>query len=159
MRRAGVPDHARVLRRWRELIAAGAAEVDDPAMFLVALRDVRLRDAMMFTLIPGSGRTPELVLSGEVLKPGDDLWGHRPDDDLVGRGRRLLAALVRVAPPGDRAEVLSILAWLAWWCNDAVRCRLLVDLALTDRPEHRLARLVLQLHAAGIPPTWWHEPA
>lgn len=155
---AVVPDRARALRRWRELIATGAAEVDDPAAFLVALRDVRLRDAVMLTLIPGSGQAPELVLSGEVVMPGAGLWDLRPDDDLVERGRRLLAGLVRVAPPGERVEALSILAWLAWWCNYAVRCRLLVDLALTDCPEHRLARLMFQVHAAGIPPTWWHEP-
>jgi hypothetical protein len=143
------------LRRWRESLAAGDDDPPDPARLLVALRDVRLRDAVMFTLIPGSGLIPEMVLAGDPLAVDELLWDHRPDDELVERGRRLLASLVRVAPAGERAEALAVLAWLAWWVNDAARCRLLTDLALRDRPEHRLARLVAQLLMAGVPPTWW----
>lgn len=152
--RVRAPDPETVLRDWRELLGAGAVEPPEPARLLVAMRNVRLRDAVMFTLIPGSGLIPERVLAGDVLRVEDQLWGNRPDDELVERGRRLLAALARVAPPGERAEALAVLAWLAWWCNNAARCRLLSDLALADRPEHRLAQLVAQLLAAGIPPTW-----
>ncbi|HET9658612.1 MAG TPA: DUF4192 domain-containing protein [Kineosporiaceae bacterium] len=143
-----------VLARWRELVAAGAAHPDRPAELLAGLRDVRLRDAVMFTLVPGSGLLPEQVVAGQVVASGDRIWELHPDHDLVERGRRLLAALARVAPAGDRAEVLSVLAWLAWWCCDAVRSRLLAGLALADRPGHRLSSLVAQLLAAGIPPTW-----
>lgn len=157
LRQVGAPDLVEVLRVWREQVAAGADEPADPARLLVALHDVRLRDAVMFTLIPGSGLIPEQILAGDTLSTGDLLWDNRPDDDLAERGRRLLAAVVRVAPQGERAEALAVLAWLAWWCNDAARCRLLTDLALTDHPEHRLARLVLQLLVAGVPPTWCPE--
>jgi hypothetical protein len=157
LKQGGIPDLAEVLRAWREQVAAGADEPADPARLLVALRDVRLRDAVMFTLIPGSGLIPEQLLAGDALAIGELLWDHRPDDDLADRGRRLLAAVVRVAPPGERAEALAVLAWLAWWCNEAARCRLLTDLALADRPEHRLARLVSQLLVAGVPPTWCLE--
>lgn len=148
-------DLPRQLRLWREALAAGAQEPAEPARLLVALRDVRLRDAVMFTLIPGSGVVPERVLGGDPGAADELLWDPRPDDDLLERGRRLLAALVRMAPPGDRVEVLAILAWLAWWANDAARCRLLTELALRDRPDHRLSLLVDQLLAAGISPTWW----
>jgi hypothetical protein len=157
LRQVGAVDLVEVLRVWREQVASGADEPADPARLLVALHDVRLRDAVMFTLIPGSGLIPEQILAGDTLGAGDLLWDHRPDDDLAERGRRLLAAVVRVAPQGERAEALAVLAWLAWWCNDAARCRLLTDLALTDHPEHRLARLVFQLLVAGVPPTWCPE--
>lgn len=152
--RVGPVDPVRELSTWREQLAAGASGPADPARLLVALRDTRLRDAVMITLIPGSGLLPEALLAGGPMTAVEDLWERRPDDDLAERGRRLLAALARVAPVGERAEVLSVLAWLAWWLNEAARCRLLVDLALTDRPEHRLAGLVAQLLAGGIPPTW-----
>jgi Domain of unknown function (DUF4192) len=160
LRRMPEPDLGQVLRGWREQLAGGADEPGDPAELLVAMRHVLLRDAVMFTLIPGSGLMPEAVLNGDLEQAEADAapWNHPPDDDLAERGRRLLAALARVAPPGDRAEPLALLAWLAWWCNDTVRCRLLVDLALADRPGHRLARLVAQLHAAAVPPTWWRLP-
>lgn len=155
--RAAGTDPADQLRHWREALAAGADEPSDPAGLLVALRNVLLRDAVMFTLIPGSGLIPEQVLAGDTLAAGELLWDHRPDEELVERGRRLLAALVRMAPAGERAEALAVLAWLAWWGNDAVRCRLLADLALQDRSGHRLAQLVAQLHVAGVPPTWLPE--
>jgi len=161
LRQAGAPDPVQALRRWRQLLAEGVPEPPEPARMLAALRHVRLRDAVMFTLIPGAGLFPERVLAGEPveLTTSDDPWTNRPDDELAERGRRVLAGLARVAPPGERAEALAVLAWLAWWCNDPARCRLLVDLALADRPDHRLAALVAQLHAAGVPPTWWQESA
>jgi hypothetical protein len=160
LRRVPVPDLSQVLRAWREQLACGAAVPRDPAVLLVALRQVQLRDAVLFTLVPGSGRMPEAVLAGELKQVEADArpWQTPPDDELAERGRRLLAALARLAPPGDRAEALALLAWLAWWCNDAARCRLLVDLALADQSGHRLARLVGQLHAAAVPPTWWRQP-
>jgi hypothetical protein len=156
--RAAPVDLAAELRRWRELLSTGAAEPLRPVPLLAGMRDVRLRDAVMFTLVPGSGLIPELAVAGELLGVDDRLWEHRPDDDLAERGRRLLASLARRAPAGDRAQVLSVMAWLAWWSCDAARSRLLTNLALADQPGHRLSMLVGQLLAAGIPPTWQPLP-
>lgn len=148
------PDVAVVLRRWRELIAAGAQQPDDPVILLRAICDHRLRDALMVSLIPGSGTAPEQLLAGGRDLACGHMLANTPDDGLADRGRRLLAALARVAPPRERAEVLAVLAWLAWWCADAARARLLVDEVLAHRPEHRLAALVAQLLACGVPPEW-----
>ena len=81
-----------------------------------------------------------------------------PDRDLVRRGARLLAAVARRAPAGDRAAPLASLAWLSWWSGDGVRARLLVARALEDDPAYSLALLVATLVDHSVPPPW-HDPA
>jgi hypothetical protein len=49
---------------------------------------------------------------------------------------------------------LAALAWAAWWLGEAARARLLCELALQDRPGHRLAALVDQLLSHALPPPW-----
>jgi len=77
-----------------------------------------------------------------------------PDAQVLERGRRVLSALARSAPPGRRAEVLALMSWAAWWQGEGGRGRLLAERALADRPGHRLAGLVLQMLAASLPPPW-----
>jgi hypothetical protein len=54
-----------------------------------------------------------------------------------------------------RGEALAVLAWMSWWRSDGgARARLLVDLALADQPDHRLAGLLAVVLAEGLPPPW-----
>lgn len=154
-------ERARLLTQWRRALDTGAQEVARPAAVLAGLTDLRLRDAVMLTLVPGSGRAAEDLLVGCPPQPAAPVLAGRPDPDLADRGQRLLASLARQAPPGRRAEPLAMLAWLAWWRAQGPRGRLLADAALADRPGHRLATLVSQLLAHGVPPEWvpLDEPA
>ncbi|WP_088320768.1 DUF4192 domain-containing protein [Kineosporia sp. R_H_3] len=141
--------------RWCADLDADAQEptrADDLLAALTADRD--LRDAVLFSLVPGGRTTALQLLEGRrpgPLGPDRDI---RPQGPLVRVGDRLLACLARRAPAGSRAEPLAALAWLAWWSGDAVRGRLLADRALQDVPGHRLAGLVHALLEGSVPPPW-----
>lgn len=141
-------------QQWRQALAAGWDEPVDGETLLQALSCLPFRDAVLLSLVPGSGTAAERVLSGQPGPDAEGLLDRQPDPDLVERGRRLLAALARTAPPGRRAEPLAVLSWLSWWSGEGARARLLSERALSDQPGHRLAGLVAQLLARGVPPTW-----
>lgn len=139
--------------RWQEMLAGGPVEAHDAVGLAVALRDVRLRDAAMVSLVPGAGAVADEILAGG--DPADwSLMGGRPEPGLLDRGREILAAAARQAPPGERAEALAVLGWAAWWSGDGARARLLVGRALHDRSNHRLSLLVDGLLREGVPPPW-----
>ena len=83
-----------------------------------------------------------------------DFTDRPPDRRAFEAARELVAAVARGAPAGERAEALAVLAWMAWWQGSGARGRLLVGLALADRPGHRLAAIVDRLLAYGVPPSW-----
>lgn len=155
------PEPAELLRRWRAALAADGTtdEAGEGHGVLVrllgpALRDGRLRDAVMVTLVPGAGRVADALLAGAGGDALDTCLRVVPDQDLLDRGVRLLAAAARVARPGRRAGALGALAWLAWWAGQGTRARLLAERALADQPGHRLALLVEGLLEMAVPPPW-----
>jgi len=156
----GGPQARALLGRWREALAEHGSDPELTDALGPALADVRVRDAVMLAVVPGSGTAPEALLdhrsslgrgSGVDL---DRLMTVPPDVVVLERARLLLAAAARGCPAGARAGVLAALAWLAWWAGDGARARLLAGLADADQPGHRLAGLVGQLLAAGVPPPW-----
>jgi hypothetical protein len=153
-------DAAAALRRWRALLetvppAAGRAEAPAQLGWLIeALQDRWLRDAVLLTLVPGSGTAPEELLAGGDDSVLDGLLDQAPDTELLERGRVLLSAVARAAPPGSRVDALALLAWMSWWAGDGARARLLAGRALADQPAHRLARLVDSLLRVGVAPEW-----
>jgi hypothetical protein len=148
-------DAASTLNRWRALLAdPTAVGTDDLAWLVEALDDHWLRDAVLLTLVPGAGTVPEEVLAGADPAVMENVFESVPDLDLLERGRVLLSAVARSAPPGRRADALALLAWAAWFAGHGSRGRLLAERALADSPTHRLARLVDQLLSLGVPPTW-----
>jgi hypothetical protein len=143
------------LSRWRELLARPAdATAADLGMIAESLPDRWFRDALLITLVPGSGTVPEEVLAGADDAVLDAVFDADPDRELLERGRVLLSAVARTAPPGFRADALALLAWAAWWSGEGARGRLLVQRALADVPSHRLAGLVDQLLLMGVAPDW-----
>ncbi len=118
-----------------------------------ALVDVRFRDAVMVSLVPGASEAASALVSGGVPDLGA-LMATPPDPALAESGHRLLAALARAADPADRVHALAVLAWLSWWTGDGVRARLLAGSAADADPDHRLAGLVRRLLAAAVPPPW-----
>lgn len=167
---AGPGDALAALARWRALTApppsgTGSAAVrpgpgHDPDLrwLEVALRAVEFRDALILTLVPGSGSAAEGLLSGPGGHAGDAasrrLLDRAPDPALLERGRVPLAHVARTAPPGHRAQALAVLAWMAWWSGAGARARLLARRALEDEPGHRMALVLDQLLLRGVPPAW-----
>lgn len=148
-------DAARALARWRGLLARPeSAGVSDLVWFGRAFEDRWLRDAVLLTLVPGVGTIPEEVLAGGDAALLEVVFDADPDDELLERGRLLLSAVARAAPPGGRADAIAMLAWAAWWQGHGPRGRLLAERALADVPDHRLAALVAQMLSLGVVPSW-----
>jgi hypothetical protein len=145
---------SQALACWRTLLAGTGPVPPDLRWLGRELESTLFRDALMLTLLPGSGSAAEDLLAGRREAFDHDLTACEPEQVLYERGRCLLAVWVKQALEGSRAPGLTVLAWMAWWRGDTVRSRLLVERALHDRPEYRLAKLVRDLLAAGIPPDW-----
>jgi hypothetical protein len=157
-------ERLRRLDLWRDLMAAQGgdlpAEVSpgDLADVCLGLEDVLFRDAVLVALAAPSGAdgvsAARAMASGRAEQAMEEVDRRAPDPEVLERGRRVLSALARSAPPGRRAEVLALMSWAAWWQGEGGRGRLLAEAALTDRPDHRLAGLVLRMLAASLPPPW-----
>jgi Domain of unknown function (DUF4192) len=153
---ASPADPAQLLRRWRLLLQRASAPdaLPDVSWLVPALQDRWLRDAVLLTMVPDCGTAPEELLAGADDAVLDGMFDRCPDPELLERGRRVLSAVARSAPSGERVDALALLAWMSWWSGDGARGRLLSTRALADGPGHRLARLVDGLLRLGVPPTW-----
>jgi hypothetical protein len=142
---------------------------------VAAVADVRVRDAVMLTAVPGSGTVPDRmaagVLDAEVARCLDHVFGvvsgdrcdgegparpgPVPDDDLARAAEGVLRHVARGAA-GTRgaAAPLSLLAWLAWWCGDGARAWVYVDHALAADPAYSLALLLATVLERALGPGW-----
>ena len=165
----GVPGQADVagwLRLWRRCLVDGAIAADAAAGLAAAMDDVLLRDAVMVTFLPDPGALPEAMLDfGKDRAATEKDWtplaeavNRPPDLQRLAATTALLAVAARSAPPGTRAPVLGCLAWVAWWAGEGARARLLVGMALADRPGYPLAMLVDEALLRATPPPWVGAP-
>lgn len=169
-------------RIWTEAFGAIGSGAAEPGISLSglsgALYDPHLRDAVMLCLLgcpqhqltrmlnEGSGAPdgtagPEQDAVGRASAGAD---GSEPDLGLLltrppaaGRlenGRAVLAGAARVAPPGERAPVLAVLALLSWYQGKTGRSRLLAERARLDFPALSLTNLVETLLHRRVPPPW-----
>ncbi|QGQ19137.1 DUF4192 family protein [Cellulomonas sp. JZ18] len=130
------------------------------------LRDRRVRDAVLVTLVPGTGRLPERSLAAPQVRAADDrLLGDamaRVVDPDVGvapppsarRHEVVLEQVVAHGRAGGQPPALTLLGLLAWWRGDGARASLLLDRALAGDGEYRLALLLARTLEAGLPPGW-----
>lgn len=170
------------LGRWRaEGLAAWRAEMERsragdvgarPALLgriEASLADVRVRDAVLLALVPGTGDLPERSLvgarehpDGEVAHGTSDALGAiidtrrgvPPEDSLAAAGAEVLERVVAHARAEHRAPALTLLALLAWWQADGTRAGVLLERALEADPAHRLAHLLGDALAGGLAPGW-----
>ncbi|RYV50330.1 DUF4192 domain-containing protein [Pengzhenrongella frigida] len=167
------------LASWRDAMERSLAGVAGapPAVLgriEAALTDVRVRDAVLLALVPGTGDLPERTLVGpteravgEVAASTSDALGvildpHRgvpPDDELVTAGVDVLERVVAHTRTPDQAAALTLLALIAWWRADGARAGVLLDRALGVDPDHRLARLLNDAVTRGLSPGWMRKPA
>lgn len=131
-----------------------------------ALADVLVRDAVLLWFVDGADRVADRVVAGDGGGPevGDALGrivdprrGMPPDARRHAAGRALLEQVVGHSSRDVQAPALTLLAVLAWWQGDGARAGLLIDRALSADPSHRLAALIDQTLAAGMPPGWLRD--
>lgn len=169
--RARPPRHGdrRSVRAWATLLAPGATARESPVPPTVvadavrALRDVRVRDALIGWLAPGviprEELDPVVVARLERWLPrwgGMGDWragGAEPGDADTVLAR--LLALCRDVPdacPDDAAAVCTTAAQVAWTHGDGALARAALERALRVDPGYRLARLLATLVDRGLRP-------
>lgn len=78
----------------------------------------------------------------------------RPDPERIERALAVLAVAIANAPPQLRPGALCIAAWLAWALGRGSAAGALVDRALADEPDHRMAGLLDSFIGSGALPEW-----
>ncbi len=81
-------------------------------------------------------------------------------EQMIGRAVReptspwlpMLIAVARELPDSDAAHVCAALSVVAYRHGDGALAQVAVDRCLAEDPEHRLAHLMLDVMAAGLPP-------
>ena len=127
-----------------------------------ALADAYVRDAALVTFLPDARRVADRVAGGDegeavgqalraIIDPEE---GQAPDREHTEAVRHLLEDVVAHGRPGASAPALTLLAVLAWWTGDGARADVLVRRALAEDPAYRLAALLDEALAAGMPPGW-----
>ena len=141
----------------------------------VALDDIPVRDAVLLSLVPGTGDLPEHYLTSMVgqTRDGDGLdaavgramaaivdpgAGVPPEDDLTSAALRVLEGVVAHGRRRHQAPALTLLALLTWWRGSTARSGALLERAQGCDPGYRLARLLGQALEAGMAPGWARRP-
>ena len=147
----------------REALAPEVPAAPVLGRLAAALGSVPVRDAVLVSLVPGTGDLADRTVRGADVDTGtgraiaaivDPAAGRAPDPSLTGPARAVLEAVVAHAPRGSAAPALALLALLAWWHGDGGRAVRRVEEALAEDPAHRLARLLASALDAGVPPGW-----
>ena len=124
------------------------------------LGSVLLRDALLASCLgmdeatvlrAATSRKAATGLFDRLLARGQ---ATAPDPDRIAAASALLVELVRCAPPGRRAEPLSILAWCTWWSGDGASANQYLDLLLQEDKKHRLGQLLAAAIGGGVRPGW-----
>lgn len=157
------------LRSWRAAVHAAryARPADggsDPGFcldpteagrLLAALKDVRVRDAALLCLVPGSARAPDEVVAGHTPSRVGSLLDSEPDQELAAAARCVLGQLAALArESGWVVSPLVLLGWIAWSTGDGLQAGAMVERALAVDPQHMLAQLLDQMVTHGVPAAW-----
>ena len=111
-------------------ISSGPEAPRDVALALAGLRDVRVRDTVLWDLLHGPRESwAPMVVS--------------------------LEHLVRLAPAGDVAPVATLLGVLEWQRGNGTKASMATERALADDPDYALAALIDTCVVSGLPPGLW----
>ncbi|MCL2454250.1 MAG: DUF4192 domain-containing protein [Micrococcales bacterium] len=159
------------VRVWRGEVAralAGSAPPRAPGLGKIeaGLRDLRVRDAVLATLVSGTDGLPEDLVRGEKIAPEADTGLARALDAIYRPERgvepppetvvhvRLLESVVAHGRTHQQAPACTLLALLAWWSGEGARANLLLERALRCDAGYRLARMLAQAVSDGVVPGW-----
>ena len=115
-----------------DVMNATSASPDDLALLLVGLRDVRVRDTVLWDVMHQRPRT----------------WSRVAES---------LARAVRLAPATHAAPAATLLSILRWQMGDGTRAVIALERALEAEPDYSLAHLIDAAIAGGLHPYIWRE--
>ena len=129
-----------------------------------ALEDKRVRDAVLVTLVPGTGSVAERFCASDgregVAEVGlavqviaDPEVAVAPDPAVLEPARAVLRE-VAAHRAGGSAPALALLGLTAWWSGHGAEASVWTDRALEVDPSHALAGLVRAALDAGLAPGW-----
>lgn len=134
-----------------------------------ALRDVKVRDAILVSLIPDTGELPEKMLRETDASPQTNAQlnaalnglygateGMQPSA-LVKDSIMVLSQVVALGVRDKQAPALTLIALLHWWSGDGGRAGRFLEQAVFQEPQYRFAQLVGGLVFQGVPPGWVHQ--
>lgn len=160
------------VRAWRKAVetAQGDASTLLPSLLgriEAGLSDPRVRDAILTTMVPDTGRLAERLTAGaqasreaesglgqalgKIMSP---TTGIEPPQDLTRVHEQVLAEVVAAGEANKQAPALTLLALLAFWQGHGARADLLVERAECDDEDYQLAQLLGSAVACGMPPGW-----
>jgi hypothetical protein len=117
------------------------------------------------TVQRATGKTMDALVEEEMaagesvdgVEFGDMLLGRTdriPDRERLGAAIRMLRALVAHAPDDLRAAPLTMLGWCLWAIGSASAAGAMLDRAIAESPEYRMAGLLRTWVDAGALPDW-----
>lgn len=157
---------------WRAALA-GDMTAASLGRIEAALEDIAVRDAVLLSMVPGTGGLPEEYLDEPVTQGSlatatavgramaaivDPGAGVRPEDDLASAALRALEGVIAHGRRRHQAPALTLLAMLTWWRGSTARSGALLERAYLCDPDYRLARLLTQALEAGMAPGWARGP-
>ncbi len=119
----------------------------------------RLRDTTVGEALEHAGATGT-VPAGTAAVLALLVSDARTRDHLVARAVRevdspwlaMLVAVARCTPDVDAAQICAVLALTAYARGDGALAQVAIDRCLETEPQHRLAHLMVEAIAAGMPP-------
>ena len=115
-----------------DVCARPKPSLEEVALLLASLRDLRVRDTVLWDLMHARPRT----------------WIRAADS---------LAHAVRLAPREETAPAAALLSILRWQAGDGTRAVIALEEALEAEPDYSLALLVDAMLTGGLPPAFWRE--
>jgi hypothetical protein len=140
-RLAQADDRGREWDTWRDdsialvldsLTGSAGADVGSEAEILLALRDVRVRDTVLWEIANSDRHDPH-------------------------RAFEVAAAFLRGAPTGVVAPIGTVTGLLGWLIGDGVRAMAALERVWVDDPHYSLADLLGRSISAGLSPTSWRD--
>lgn len=125
------------------------------------LENIRIRDAVMVSCLPGMGDLPYRSVATdareEVARSVDRVLNSkhaaRPGAE-VRAVEQLLSGIYAHCAAARSTPALTVLAWISWWRGNGARASVLIDRALEADPSYNMARLVERMIEVGMPPGW-----